>query len=357
MWPVLVTMSGAPRDSRPILALTLGDPTGIGPEIAVAAVHDPGAQALARIVIIGDRAALAREYHRRGIAPLPEVPSLTAPAPAYPCALCLSGLAPAAIAYGRPNPEAGRAQGAYVEAAIRAALAGHVQGIVTAPIHKKSFNEGGWQYPGHTEMVAHLTGTADFAMLLAGGSLRVVPVTIHVPLREVAARLTTPGILRAIQVAHRGLRDDFGIAAPRLAVMALNPHAGEKGAFGGEEGAVIEPAIAQARALDIDARGPLPADGGFPQAITGHYDACIAMYHDQGLVAIKVHAFGRAANITLGTPIIRTSVDHGTAHDIAGQGVADYGSLLEAIRVAVEIHTRRSATSKNVSRETLGSGG
>ena len=236
---------------------------------------------------------------------------------------------------------AGRIAGHAVEQAARLALSGEVDAMVTAPAHKHALHLAGFPYPGHTEWLAHLAGHVDVAMMLAAeaddanpsaAALRVVLVTTHVALRDVPALLTTERVVRTGKVVQRGLREWYGLENPRLAVCALNPHAGESGLFGDEEARVLQPAAAA-----LNAAGPLPADTVFVRAMGGEFDAVLAPYHDVGMTAIKVAAFGRAVNVTLGLPFLRTSPDHGTAFDIAGQGTADHSSMRAAIDLAIRL--------------------
>ncbi len=242
---------------------------------------------------------------------------------------------------------AGRIAGHAVETAVKLALSGEVDAIVTAPAHKHALHLAGFPYPGHTEWLAHLAGDVDVAMMLAaeplpaqpkGHPLRVVLVTTHVPFRDVPALLTTELVVRTGRTVDRALREWWGIARPRLAVCAVNPHAGESGLFGDEEERVLKPAAAE-----LGAAGPLPADTVFVRALRGEFDAVLAPYHDVGMTAIKVAAFGRAVNVTLGLPFPRTSPDHGTALDIAGTGQADASSMRAAIELAVRLSARGSA--------------
>jgi 4-hydroxythreonine-4-phosphate dehydrogenase len=234
-----------------------------------------------------------------------------------------------------PAVEAGRIAGAAIEEAAAMALAGKVDAIVTAPIEKRALHLAGYTYPGHTEFLAALAGVADVAMMLTSDRLRVVLVTTHIPLKAVLASITTERVVTAGRITVEALRRWWGIAAPRLAVCALNPHAGEGGLFGTEDETILAPA---AKALGC--AGPLPADTVFVRAMRGEFDAVLAPYHDVGMTAIKVASFGHAVNVTLGLPFIRTSPDHGTAFDIAGKGVADPSSMREAVRLAVELATK-----------------
>jgi len=302
------------------IAITLGDPRGIGPEITARALLEPLA---AEVVVIGAEDQIGEVPANRRIAVGTWGEGLGETGPA-----------------GKPGPSramrAGRIAGAGVETAARMALAGEVDAIVTAPAHKHALNLAGFRWPGHTEWLAHLAGDVDVAMMLAADRLRVVLVTTHVPLRSVPALLTTEKIVTTGVITRKALRDWWGIAEPRLAVCALNPHAGESGLFGDEEERVLRPA-----AETLGAAGPLPADTVFVKAMRGEFDAVLAPYHDVGMTAIKVAAFGQGVNITLGLPFPRTSPDHGTALDIAGTGKADPASMRQAIELAVRLGAKR----------------
>jgi 4-hydroxythreonine-4-phosphate dehydrogenase len=284
------------------IAITAGDPSGIGPEIAVKAIADARVRAACDPVIYGPHEAAA----------LREFPT------------------------GHVSGESGRAAYEAIEAATRDARAGHVRAIVTAPINKAAFAAAGLPWRGHTDLLAHLCGVRDVAMMFWSERLRVVLATVHIPLAEVPAALTADRLRRVIEITAASL-PRFGLSAPRLAVAGLNPHAGEDGLLGAEEQRAIAPAIARARESRIDVSGPFPADTLFVRAIRGEFDVVIACYHDQGLIPVKLAAFGQAVNVTLGLPIVRTSVDHGTAFDIAGTGVADPGSLIAAILLAARL--------------------
>ena len=307
--------------SRPRIAITLGDPRGIGPEIA-AKVLAQGIEADVTLIGAEDQ-----------IASLPAARKL--PVGNWDQG---SGEGTGAAERGRAA-RAGRIAGHGVETAARLAIAKEVDAIVTAPAHKHALRLAGFAYPGHTEWLAHLAGDVDVAMMLAAEELRVVLVTTHVPLRSVPELVTTERVVRTGQIAAAALRGWWGIATPRLAVCALNPHAGESGLFGDEDDRVLAPA---ARALGAD--GPLPADTVFVRAMRGEFDAVLAPYHDVGMTAIKVAAFGRGVNVTLGLPFPRTSPDHGTALDIAGTGRADPGSMRAAVDLAVHL-ARKSLAS------------
>ncbi len=298
---------------RPRIAVTLGDPRGIGPEITARALQTPLA---ATVVVVG---------------PDDLLPGIPAEARVGVGAWDGGTGERAGSAALRAGTLAGRA----VETAARMALAGEVDALVTAPVEKFALQHAGFPWPGHTEWLAHLAGDVEVAMMLAGRGLRVVLVTTHVALRDVPHLLTTDRVVRTGRVTAEALRRWFGIAAPRLALCALNPHAGEQGLFGDEEARVLVPA---ARALE--AAGPLPADTVFVRALRGEFDAVLAPYHDVGMTAIKVAAFGEAVNVTLGLPFPRTSPDHGTAMDLVGTGRADPSSMRAALDLAVHLAGR-----------------
>jgi 4-hydroxythreonine-4-phosphate dehydrogenase len=318
--PLAPTRPRPNADALPRIGVTLGDPAGIGAEVAALALRALGG--VARVTVYGDRAALERAG---GVPPEVEVRD-HASAPVEP---------------GRPDPAAAKGVVEAIESAAGACLAGELDALVTGPISKEITGAAGYDFPGHTELLERIAYPHDAGeravMLLSGGDLRVALATIHCALREVPERLTTAGIERVLGTVHADLERRFGIPAPRIAVCGLNPHAGEGGRFGDEEGRIIEPAVARARAAGIDARGPFSADSLFHRAVAGEFDAVLGMYHDQALAPLKLHAFGRAVNVTLGLPLIRTSVDHGTAFDIAGKGRADPGSMHEAITLATEL--------------------
>jgi 4-hydroxythreonine-4-phosphate dehydrogenase len=289
--------------SLPRVAITVGDPAGIGPEIAARAAADDRVRSVCEPIVYAPPA------DERFVA-------------------------------GEVSAAAGRAAYDVLVSAVAAALSGQVDAVATAPVSKEAFALAGLPWKGHTDLLGHLTGSPFVAMMFDSPALRVVLATVHVPLREVPALLTPDLLARTIDLAAREL-PRFGVERPRLAVAGLNPHAGEHGLMGSEDDEVIAPAVAAARNRGVDITGPLPADTVFLRAHRGEFDAVVACYHDQGLVPVKLLAFGRAVNVTLGLPIIRTSVDHGTAFDIAGTGRADHGSLVEAVCLAARLAARR----------------
>ncbi len=318
------------RPEAPV-ALTCGDPAGIGPEIAAKALGCG-----VRFVWLGD------PRHLPPGTPVTEVARAGDPVPPGRMGV-LPHAFPKPAVPGRPDPENAGAVVEVVARAVRLVQAGEVAAVCAAPIAKQVLIDGaGFAFPGHTEYLAHLAGGGPAVMMLACDGLRVVPATIHVPLAEVPARLT-PGLLEeVIRVTRAGLVQDFGIAAPRLAVAGLNPHAGEGGKIGHEEIAVIAPVLDRLRAEGFDLTGPLAADTMFHPAARAGYDAAICMYHDQALIPIKTIDFASGVNVTLGLPFVRTSPDHGTAFGIAGRGVADATSLVAALRMARGMALRRA---------------
>jgi 4-hydroxythreonine-4-phosphate dehydrogenase len=290
----------APPSGRPRLAVAVGDPRGIGPEVVRKALRQPIAADVRMVGGWDDEGA-------------------------------------------GNDVEAGRAAAQGIEAAARLALAGEVDAIVTGPVHKLALHAAGYRFPGVTEFLAHVAGDVPVAMMLATGRLRVVLVTTHFSLRDAIAMVTTDRVVQAGRIATDALRQWWGIAAPRLAVCAINPHAGEGGLFGDEDERVLQPA-----AFALGAAGPLPADTVFVRALRGEFDAVLAPYHDVGMTAVKVSGFGAGVNVTLGLPFIRTSPDHGTAFDIAGKGIADAGSMRAALELAVQLAGARRGTEAKV---------
>ncbi len=331
-------MTGAPAAGPRPLALTCGEPAGVGPEIAARAWQALGARL--PFVWIGDPAHLPRGTPVREVAAPAEAPLVAASA--LPV---LRHDFPAPAAPGRPAPENAAEVIAVIARAAGLAQAGEVAGIVTGPIHKKALQDGaGFAYPGHTEYLAALGGVDRVVMMLACEHLRVVPATIHVGLAEVPRLLTRELLTDTIRLTHAGLRRDFGLSVPRIAVAGLNPHAGEGGTMGREEIDVIVPVLESLRAEGLVLSGPLSADTMFHAAARAHYDAALCMYHDQALIPIKTIDFAGGVNVTLGLPFVRTSPDHGTAFDIAGQGRADATSLIAALHMAERMaHARGTA--------------
>jgi len=323
------------------IGITMGCPVGIGPEIVLRFLGEQGPHHELRPVVLGDVMLLRRCARELGL----EIeivdwrPGMVVRRGAVNV-LSLSVL-PEGLHWGKPTAESGRAMGHYIEEAVRLAREGILSAMVTCPIAKTALKAGGYDFPGHTEMLARLCGADDFAMMMAGRRLKVTLVTIHQALASVPAAVSEGAVLRMISITGQALRRDFSLAEPRLAVAGLNPHAGEDCLFGDEEVRVIAPAVAAARRLGWQVDGPLPPDTVFHKAATGGYDAVVAMYHDQGLIPFKLLHFADGVNVTLGLPIVRTSVDHGTAYDIAGRGLASPSSLSAAFFMAAEIAGNR----------------
>ncbi len=319
----------------------MGDPAGIGPEVVLKAVAEDEIRQVCTPVIIGDAQLLAHtartldlqsgyDVIRQGER-IPE--QLTEPVIFH-----LDNIG-GFIEPGIESGAAGKAAAGYIEAAVGLCAAGSVDAIATAPINKRALFLGGYSFPGHTEFLAHLTGSEDSAMAFVAANLRIVLLSTHVPLAEAIRLVECDRIIRTVRLTHRELRR-WGIDRPRLAVAALNPHGAEGGLFGVEEASEIVPAIEACRGNDdINVQGPFPADTVFLRASRGEFDAVIACYHDQAMIPVKCLSFGEAVNVTLGLPFIRTSVDHGTAFDIAGKGLAEHSSMLAAIKLAAELST------------------
>ncbi len=345
------------KQEKPLLAITLGDPAGVGPEIIAAAWQSPEMHELARVCVLGHPAILRRAVALRGgDADVVEIdaPESADPAPGrIPCLTCVSD---DAVQTPPAQVDARGGQAAYdaLVAAARLALSGRIDGIVTAPLHKAALWEAGRHYPGHTELLAELCGVPEVAMMLylapgerihGRAGLGVAHVTLHLALRDVFAQLTPENILSRIRLTDGVMRamlsDDPNASPPKIGVCALNPHAGEQGLFGDEEQRLIAPVVEQARAAGYLAEGPFPADTLLARAAQGEFDAVVAMYHDQGHIALKLLEMHRAVNITLGLPIVRTSVAHGTAFDLAWQGRAEWSGLIEALRVGAKLARQR----------------
>jgi 4-hydroxythreonine-4-phosphate dehydrogenase len=324
--------------SRPVIGITMGDPVGVGPEIVIKAFEDGFLQGICRPLVVGDASWLTVVGQQAGSRlrfNIVSSPALGVFEPGRLDVLPASNLTPGQFSWGKPTLETGRAMVGYVTTAMDLCMKGEMAALVTCPINKAAMAAAGFDFPGHTELLAQGTGTRRVVMMLAGEKLRVVLVTIHAALSQVAGMLSVEKIQETITITARALRDRFGFVAPRLAVAALNPHAGEGGMFGDEETRVIQPAIQKARAAGVNVTGPFPPDTVFYHATQGYFDAVVCMYHDQGLIPFKLLHFKDGVNTTLGLPIIRTSVDHGTAYDIAGTGRADADSLRAAVQMAV----------------------
>ncbi|HEX8072415.1 MAG TPA: 4-hydroxythreonine-4-phosphate dehydrogenase PdxA [Pyrinomonadaceae bacterium] len=323
---------------RPRIGVTMGDPAGIGPEVVLKAVAEERVQRACVPVIVGDAQLLAHtartldlscgyDIVRRG-EPLPA-------AAADPVIYHLNNIT-GHVEPGVESGAAGRAAAEYIEAAVELCAAGQLDAIATAPINKRALFLGGYSFPGHTEFLAHLTKSEECAMAFVAANLRIVLLSTHVPLSQAIQLVERPRIERVVRLAERELRR-WGIARPRLAMAALNPHGAEGGLFGVEEAAEIVPAVEACRAEGLDVAGPFSADTVFLRASRGEFDAVVACYHDQAMIPVKCLSFGEAVNVTMGLPFIRTSVDHGTAFDIAGKGRAEHSSMVAAIMLAAEL--------------------
>lgn len=329
--------------SRPIIAITMGDAAGVGPEIVMKTLAHDEIYARCRPLVIGDagrlRAAgslVGSSLQVRAVAG----PAKAAFAPGIVDCIDLA-LIPADLPFGQLSSLCGHAAYCFIEKAVELAQAGEIDAICTAPLNKEALHAGGHRYPGHTELLAELTGTPEVSMMLVAPKLRVIHVTTHIGLLDAVARIDAGLVERTIARAHDTLVK-AGIANPRICVCGINPHAGENGLFGhGEENDKIAPAIAATQARGWAVEGPLPADTLFFRAVRGDFDIVVAMYHDQGHGPVKVLGLEAGVNITVGLPVIRTSVDHGTAFDIAGQGIADERSLVEAMRQAIDLAPAR----------------
>jgi len=327
------------RGDRPRIAVTIGDPAGIGPEVVLKAIADEQVRAACVPVVVGDAQELAHQARRLDlVCGLPifnrgeQIPE-DLDAPAIYNLANIHG----PVDVGVESGVCGKAAGEYIEAGVDLCMSGQVDAISTAPINKKALFLGGYSYPGHTEFLAHLTGVDDYAMAFIAPGLRVVLLTTHLPLADAIQQVQKSAIEAKVRLTHNELQR-WGIARPRIAVAAVNPHGAEGGLFGIEESSEIQPAVESCREVDgIEVSGPYSADTIFLRAARGEFDAVVSCYHDQGLIAVKCLSFGEAINVTLGLPFIRTSVDHGTAFDIAGRGVAEHSSMAAAILLAADL--------------------
>ncbi len=334
----------------PRIGITMGDPAGIGPEVVLKAVAEGEVRRVCVPIIIGDAQLLAHtartldlqsgyDIIRRGER-LPDEIS-------EPLIFHLDNIS-GSIEPGMESGAAGKAAAGYIEAAVELCAAGSIDAIATAPINKRALFLGGYSFPGHTEFLAHLTGAEEYAMAFVAANLRIVLLSTHVSLSEAISMVERDRIVKTIHLTDRELRR-WGIEGPRLAVAALNPHGGEGGLFGAEEASEIVPAIEACHGLeDINVQGPFSADTVFLRASRGEFDAVIACYHDQAMIPVKCLSFGEAVNVTLGLPFIRTSVDHGTAFDIAGKGLAEHSSMVAAIKLAAELSTQAGESCRAV---------
>jgi len=330
----------------------MGDPAGIGPEIIIKALADRNIYGLCRPVVLGDPEILSSAILNCRIKVSLNIISNASEAKSIIGTidlLAMSRLKGETVIPGKPTVKGGKAMVEYIIRAVDMTRKGEIEAMVTCPISKILMHQAGYAYEGHTQLISHLTDTHDYVMMLAGERLRVALVTIHCPLKEVPAILDQELVYKTIIITTKALREDFGFEKPRLAVAALNPHAGESGLFGSEEEEIIGPAVSRARDKGYSVEGPFPADTLFYKAASGQFEAVVAMYHDQGLIPLKLLHFSDAVNVTLGLPIIRTSVDHGTAYDIAGAGKADDSSLKAAIRMAASMVKNRQTKVEGLS--------
>ncbi len=329
------------RSRKPLLGITLGDPSGVGPEVAYLAAIAPEVRRVCRPLLIGDEQIVRRTQealnHPGPVEAIDEVEELSGVSAKDVAVLHYPVRNPAGLPYGKLSARAGRAAYDWVVAGALLAIQKEIDGLVTAPLNKEAVLRAGIRgFQGHTELLAQLSKTKRFAMMLAGGTLRVVLVTTHAAIENVASLLTPVKVLEKIVLTNAYL-NQIGIKRPHIAVAALNPHAGEGGAFGNQEARIIRPAISRAKRRGIHVSGPYPADTLFARHLREPYDAVVVMYHDQGLIPLKLLAFGKGVNITLGLPFVRTSPDHGTAFELAGTGQADPGSMIEAVLQAARM--------------------
>ena len=338
------------KRSLPRIGITMGDPAGIGPEVVLKAVAEEDVRRACIPVIIGDAQLLAHtartldlqcgyDIVRRG----EMLPKQLAGPLIYHLDNVVGHIEP-----GIESGAAGKAAAGYIEAAVELCAAGAVDAIATAPINKRALFLGGYSFPGHTEFLAHLTGAEEYAMAFVASNLRIVLLSTHVPLAEAITLVERDRIVRVIKLTHRELKR-WGLERPRIAVAALNPHGAEGGLFGVEEASEIVPAVEACHGRDgMDVRGPFSADTIFLRASRGEFDAVVSCYHDQAMIPVKCLSFGEAVNVTLGLPFIRTSVDHGTAFDIAGKGIAEHSSMVAAITLAAELSRRAEESNRAV---------
>jgi 4-hydroxythreonine-4-phosphate dehydrogenase len=327
----------------------MGDPAGIGPEVVLKAVAEEEIRRVCIPMIIGDAQLLAHTARTLDLQCGYDIIRKEEPIPQHltePIIFHLDNIG-GFIEPGIESGAAGKAAAGYIEAAVELCAAGSIDALATAPINKRALFLGGYSFPGHTEFLAHLTGSEEYAMAFVAANLRIVLLSTHVPLVEAIRMVERDRMIRTINLTQRELRR-WGIDRPRLAVAALNPHGAEGGLFGVEEASEMVPAIEACRIDDINVQGPFPADTVFLRASHGEFDAVIACYHDQAMIPVKCLSFGEAVNVTLGLPFIRTSVDHGTAFDIAGKGLAEHSSMIAAIKLAADLSTRAGESSRAV---------
>jgi 4-hydroxythreonine-4-phosphate dehydrogenase len=326
--------------SLPVIGITMGDPTGIGPEIIIKALSTEEPFQVCRPLVFGDREVLLKTIHLLGLTTTVEACDRIPEGGYLPPKIFLfptSQLEVPSLQFGKPDRKCGEAMVKYIEEAVKWVLGGKLDGITTCPINKYAINAAGYPFSGHTELLAHLAQAPFVAMMFLGSKWKVVLVTTHLPLKEVSKWVTRSRVLSTIQMADGGLKKFFRMTHPKIAVLGLNPHSGEEGLLGEEEEKEIIPAIREARSQGVEVQGPFSADSFFNLSNPYPFDAVISMYHDQGLIPIKIFDFKEAVNFTLGLPFIRTSVGHGTAYDIAGRGLADPTNLIQAIIMASKL--------------------
>ena len=329
---------------KPVIAVTMGDYNGIGPEVALKCVAHSSVRKICTPLLVGSPGVFDFYARRDRLkVTLTEVGSAREDIARNSIAVLRSGgSSNPRIRPGRPTKESGRFAGEAIEQTAALCIQGTIDGMVTAPVSKAAMNNAGFEYPGQTEMLDRLTGSRGVLMMLIARTFRVGLLTVHVPLKNVHTEIRQRAVMKKLSIIHDSLRKDFGISSPNIAVLGLNPHAGERGLMGTEERDILLPAIQKARRKRMSVEGPFPADGFFGTHSYTAYDAVLAMYHDQGLIPLKMKGFTIGVNFSAGLPIIRTSPDHGTAFDIAGKNIADPGSMIEAVRLAVSIiHNRR----------------
>jgi len=328
----------------PLIGITMGDPTGIGPEIIVKALSMEEPFQACRPIVFGDREVLSRAIQIQSLSTTLEITEKI-PKDGYLSGkiflLPVSRLDITSLRFGQPDRACGEAMVRYIEEAVKWATRGALDAITTCPINKQAINAAGYSFPGHTELLGHLAHASPVAMMFLGSKWKIVLVTTHLPLKDVSRWITASRILSTLQLTDEGMKKYFGIPHPKMAVLGLNPHCGEGGLLGEEEKREVLPAIAEAKSLGMDVEGPFAADSFFSLSGRTVFDAVISMYHDQGLIPIKMLDFKEAVNFTLGLPFIRTSVDHGTAYDLAGKGLADSTNLVKAVLTAANLSKLR----------------
>lgn len=313
---------------KPAIAITVGDPNGIGPEVVLRSITHPSVRRKCTPILVGP-AEVFRHYLRRYKLSIPSTMILE------------TGSNPADIVPGKVSSRAGRVSSEAIRLAVALVQEGHARALVTAPVSKKALHLARGKFPGQTEMIQHLTNSRTATMMLVSETMRVGLATIHIPISRVSRDLSRSLITVHLRIMDEALRRDWRISRPRIAVLGLNPHAGEDGDIGAEDKTIVAAALRSSRRAGMNVEGPFPADSFFGRYRKGMYDAILAMYHDQGLIPLKMSSFGKGVNVTAGLPIVRTSPDHGTAFDIAGKGVANPGSMIEAILLAVQLSGNR----------------